>query len=227
MQMTVELRQESERPVDYDHNYRLAASIFEAIRAFHPEAGRAMHASRERSKLAIGEIYHLPRAKYEASFRIASPDEHLLRLVGGALVAVGKLQVGKATYVVRGTEMHATGELPPPVGLHTLSPILIRGRDSPLSLVHDNCDYPTVLAEVINYDIKRATGRAGSVRVVNMGKLEVRKRSLAGRTVMAQKGTFWLDAADGRDLGHVLDWGVGHSTGMGFGMVVSEGSLSG
>lgn len=223
MQMTVRLTQSSPRSASYDHNYPLSAAINEAMRAHHADFSRKLHESRERSPLAIGEIYHLAHARGEASFRIASPDERLLRLVAGALVTTGKMQVGPAQYLVMGADAHPTVDPIAPLGVHTLSPVLIKSKDSPLSLVHDNCDYPRVLADVINHDVKRATGRDGTIRVLNMTKLEVRKRTLAGRTVMAQKGTFWLDG-DARDIQHALDWGVGHSTALGFGMVVGEGS---
>lgn len=222
IQATVRLAQATGRSAAYDHNYALGSAINESMRAFHPELSREMHRSPERSKYAVSEIYHVPHRRGEAWFRIASPDERLLRLIGGALVATGKMQVGAAQYVVEGVDAHPVDIPVAPLGVHTLSPIWIRDRDSPRSLVHDNCEYPKVLAEVINHDVKRATGRTGTVTVPNMGMLEVRKRTLAARTVMAQKGTFWLDAADARDLVHVLDWGVGHSTAMGFGMVVGE-----
>jgi CRISPR-associated endoribonuclease Cas6 len=222
MQMSVRIQQQTPRSVSYDHNYPLGSAMYEALRAFHPDLAREMHQSPERAKLAVGEIYHLPRQRGEAVFRVSSPDERLLRLLGGALVATGKLHVGQAVYAVEGTQVHPTPDLAAPTGVHTLSPVLIRGRgEDRRSLVHDNCEYTKVLAEVINHDVKRATGREGTVQVLRMDKLDVRKRTLAGRTVMAQKGTFWLDG-DSRDLQHVLDWGIGHSTGLGFGMVVEE-----
>ncbi len=222
MQMTIRLRQASDRSASYDHNFVLASAVNEAMRAHHADLSRQLHESRDRSPIAIGEIYHLAARRGEASFRIASPDERLLRLVGGALVTTGKMQVGPAQYVVIGADAHPPFEPFAPMGVHTLSPVYIRDRESSQSLLHDNCDYPRVLADVINHDVRRASGRDGSVRVLNMTKLEVRKRTLAGRTVMGQKGTFWLDG-DPRDLAHVLDWGVGHSTALGFGLVVVEG----
>ncbi len=221
MQMTIRLRQESRTSVSYDHNYSLSAAINEAMRAFHPEFSRELHRSPERAKYAVGEIYHLAHARGEASFRIASPDERLLRMLAGALVSTGKMQVGKSEYLVTGTEAHAAPETCAPAGIHTLSPILIRDPDSPQSLVMDNCSYATVLASVINHDIHKITGRKGTVSVLNQAKLEVRKRTLAGRTVMAQKGTFWLDGA-AEDIAHVFEWGVGQSTALGFGLVVPE-----
>lgn len=222
MQMTVRLQQQSSRSASYDHNYHLGSAIYEALRAFHPELSREIHASSARSKFAVGEIYHVPHRRGEASFRIASPDERLLRLVSGALIATGKLDIGGSTYFIAGADAHPTTQRLAPMGVHTLSPILIRAREGNQSLVHDNCDYPKVLADVINHDVKRATGREGTIRVLRMEKLDVRKRRLADRTVLAQKGTFWLDG-DAADIAHVFDWGVGHSTGLGFGLVVPEG----
>lgn len=223
MQLTVRLRQQTPRSAAYDHNFHLGASVYEALRAFHPDLSRQIHESPERAKLAIGEIYHLPHRRGEATFRVASPDERLLRLLGGSLVATGKLHVGQAVYVVTAAEAHPTPEPAAPAGVHTLSPIFVRAKgEDRRSLVHDNCDYASVLSDVINHDVRRATGREGTVRVLRMEKLDVRKRTLAGRTVMAQKGTFWLDG-DARDIQHVLDWGIGHSTALGFGMVVPEG----
>lgn len=222
-QVSVRISQTSDRSVSYDHNYSLGSAINEAMRANHADLWREVHKSAERSKYAVGEIYHLPHRRGEATFRVSSPDERLVRLIGGALVSTGKMQIGQSQYAVQGVDTHSDPDPVAPFGVHTLSPILVRGRDSPLSLVHDNCDYPRVLADVINHDIQRVAGRPGSVKVLNMTDLAVRKRSLAGRTVMAQKGTFWLDSGDGRDLKHVLEWGIGHSTALGFGLVVMEG----
>lgn len=223
MQMTIHLRQETPRSVSYDHNYSLGSAIYEAMRGFQADVARALHESTDRAKLAVGEVYHHARRRGEASFRVASPDERLLRVVSASLMACGRMQVGQSTYAVTGALAHPSPDPLAPLGLHTLSPVYIKDRESPRSLVHDNCDYSTVLASVVNRDVKRATGRDGSVSVLRMEKLEVRKRTLAGRTIMAQKGTFWLDG-DPRDLAHVLDWGVGQSTALGFGLVVPEGA---
>lgn len=223
MQITIRLQQQSPKSVSYNHNFSLGSALYEALRAFHPDVARELHDSHDRAKFAVGEIYHHPRFRGEASFRVASPDERLLRMIAGSLVSCGKMQIGQSAYVVKGAEAHPTPtELPAPLGVHTLSPVLIRDRESPQSLVMDNCPYPDVLASAINHDVRKLTGREGSVSVLRMDKLQVRKRTLAGRTVMAQKGTFWLDG-DPRDLAHVLDHGIGQSTALGFGLVVPEG----
>lgn len=220
MHVSVQLTRTDGPDPPYDHNAMLSAAVYEALRAHDSGLSEEIHSSPKPSPFALSEIYPFSRDTDQFWFRLASPDDHLARTLASAVFAAGNLNVGKTRFEVTGAEGRPTpDEIATPYEIHTLSPIYIRDRDSSDSLVKDNCDYTQVVTEVLNHQLQTATDLSGTLSVMNQDLGEVRKRTIADGTILAQKGHFWLDG-DPREIAWVLDYGIGQSRALGFGLVV-------
>lgn len=220
MHVSVQLKRIDGPDPPYDHNSMLAAAVYEALRANDSKLSERIHSSPKPSPFVLSEIFPFNRADDEFWFRLASPDNHLARTLASSIFAAGKIEIGDVRFEVTGAQGRPTPtEIPTPFEIHTLSPIYIRDRESSDSLVKDNCDYLQVITEVINHQLQTAADLPGTLSVMNADLGEVRKRTIADRTVLAQKGHFWLDG-DPREVAWVLDYGIGQSRAMGFGLVV-------
>lgn len=220
MHVSVQLTREDGPDPPYDHNAMLSAAVYEALRAHDSELSKQIHSSPKPSPFALSEIYPFNGGADEFWFRLASPDNHLARTLSSAVFGAGKLTIGKTSFQVSGVEGRPTPDgIAPPYEVHTLSPIYIRDRNSSDSLIKDNCDYPHVVTEVLNHHLQTAADMQGTLSVMNEDLGEVRKRTIGDGTILAQKGHFWLDG-DPREIAWVLDYGIGQSRALGFGLVV-------
>ncbi len=216
MQAVIRLQQASRLHAAEDHSYALGSAHYEALRAFYPEASRKLHESPERAAYTFGEIQRQPGWKGRAWYAIAAEDHVFLRLLLGALVASRRLQVMRSEYDVTGLELVADEPPRDEIQVRTLSPIFLRREKRPTTA--DDPDYLEALTANINDGLATRASITEPVRVEGWSPQPPRRRHLGGIIVLAQPASFTLVGTRAA-LRHVLDVGVGQSTGLGFGML--------
>jgi len=223
MHVTVRLQRTGGKAPSYDHNFHLGSAVYELMKKNVDGAAEALHESHYRSAYVLSEIHPVPGKPDEYWFRAGTANEAVLKVISKALSPSQKFPVG-------GTEVMVTGlQIEEPVirpgEFVTLSPILLRDKESGKSIVHDTPGYKETLEAAINAQIKNYMKVDGTVEVIHFEPQAVRKRTIKEKTVLAQKGRMLLDGEE-EQLRFLVDHGVGLSPALGFGMVVPGWSRS-
>ncbi len=205
----------------YNHNFMLGGAVYRLLREHSEEASNALHDSIYRSPYVLSEIHGVKGKLGEWWFRLGTSSDAVGRIAGKALTPGIELSVGKSSFRVMGMVMEEP--LVGPGEYVTLSPILLRDKESGKSIVYDSPNYLEILENAINLQVKNHLKKEGTIKVAHFesqGKSKgVRKRTIKSRTVLAQMGKMLL-AGDDRELSFIVNHGVGSSPALGFGMVV-------
>ena len=202
---------------DYDHNFMLGSAVYKLLKESSEEASTALHDSPYRSPYVLSEIHGVKGKPGEWWFRLGTSNNAVARIAGKALTPSTEITVGKSRFQITGIVMEEP--LVRPGEYVTLSPILLRDKESGKSIVHDSPNYPETLEKAINLQIKNYLKKEGTIKVVHFEPQAVRKRKIKERTVLAQKGRMLLDGDD-EQLSFIVNHGIGSSPALGFGMVV-------
>jgi CRISPR-associated endoribonuclease Cas6 len=211
------LRRSSGRDASYDHNFHLGSAVYTLLRE--GGAAEAIHDSPYRSEYVLSEIHRVTGKPTEAWFRAGSANETIIRVLSKALTPSLKLHVGGTEYLVTGQEIEEP--VVRPGEFVTLSPILLRDRETGKSIVHDAPGYREILEAAMNKQVLNYMKTEGAVKAVHFEPQGVRKRTIKERTVLAQKGRMLLDGPE-EQLRFLVNHGVGLSPALGFGMVVLD-----
>ncbi|MGQ0534616.1 MAG: CRISPR-associated endoribonuclease Cas6 [Methanobacteriota archaeon] len=204
----------------YDHNYLLGSAVLAMIRDDSVEAADVLHDGHSRKPYVLSEIHRVPGKPTEAWFRIGTSHERVANIMAKAFAPTTTFAVGPSRFRVNGVETHET--VARPGEYVTLSPILLRDRETDRCLVHDDANYRETVESAANHQVKQYLKREGTIRILQFEPQAVRKRTIRGKTVLAQKGRFLMDGAED-ELRMLVDHGLGRSPAMGFGMVVATG----
>ncbi|MEM3862112.1 MAG: CRISPR-associated endoribonuclease Cas6 [Thermoplasmatales archaeon] len=201
----------------YNHNYLLGSAVYNKINSISEEAAKVLHDSPFRTAYVLSEIYRVPDRPNESWFRIGTGDSRVVSLFEKALAPGVPISVGKTSFIVhtvrRDTPVVVPGEYV------TLSPILLRNKETNQSIVYDSGDYCNILQNASNLQVSKYLKKKGSVRILHFEPIAVRKRTIERRTVLAQKGRFIMDGPVD-ELRMLVDYGIGLSPGLAFGMIV-------
>lgn len=204
----------------YDHNYRLGSAFLGALNQFSPEASEILHDSFRRSVYVLSEIHRVTGHPEESWFRVGTSHAKVADFVGKALAPGTRLRVGPTSFQVVG--LFVEEPVARPGEYVTLSPILLRDKETGRHLVHDSNGYVDRLQAAANHQVKQYLKKEGTVRILRFEPQAVRKRTINGRTVLAQKGRFLMDGEE-EELRLLVNHGIGMSPALGFGMVVGTG----
>jgi len=204
----------------YDHNFMLGSAVYAMLKENSKEASDVFHDSPYRSPYVLSEIHGVTGKKGEFWFRLGTSSEAVARIAGKALTPATEISVGDSRFQVNGIVMEEP--IVRPGEYVTLSPILLRDRETGQSIVHDTPDYKNILEEAINRQIKNHLKKEGTIKVVHFEPQAVRKRKIKERTVLAQKGRILLDGDD-EQLSFLVNHGIGSSPALGFGMIIYSG----
>lgn len=202
---------------DYDHNFMLGSAVYNLLREHSEEASNVLHDSPYRSPYVLSEIHGVKGKPGEWWFRLGTSSGAVARIAGKALTPSTELSVGESSFQVTGIVMEEP--LAVPGEYVTLSPILLRDKESGKSIVYDSPNYPETLENAINLQVKNHLKKEGTIKVVHFESQAVRKRKIKDRTVLAQKGRMLLDG-DEEQLRFLVNHGIGSSPALGFGMIV-------
>lgn len=215
--LTVHLVRIEGRDPPYDHNYLLGGAVYHQLNEFSAEAAKVLHDSTARTSYVLSEIYRVTGNTEEAWFRIGTGYEKVLEIAERAMTEGTTIRIGETVFRVMNVSIWNS---PIPAGeFLTLSPILLKDTKTGLSIVYDSENYESVLGQAANSQIWNYLKKKGSVNIKHFENLGVRKRTIKGRTVLAQKGRFLLEGPE-EELRFLVDYGVGLSPALGFGMVV-------
>ena len=202
---------------DYDHNFMLGSAVYNLLREHSEEASDILHDSPHRSPYVLSEIHGVKGKPGEWWFRLGTSSGAVAKIAGKALTPSTKLSIRETSFQVTGIVMEEPSALP---GEYvTLSPILLRDKETRKSIVHDSPNYPETLENAINAQVKNHLKKEGTIKVVHFESQAVRKRKIKDRTVLAQKGRMLLDGDD-EELSFIVNHGIGSSPALGFGMIV-------
>ncbi len=209
----------------YDHNFLLGSAVYHLLQAQSEEVSKAVHDSPYRSAYVLSEVHRVTGRPREAWFRAGTGHHVIAGHLAKALAPGTIFEIGPATFQTRGLDLEEPSATP---GEYvTLSPILLRDKDTGRSLVHDFPRYPAILETAANVQVKNYLHREGTIRIGHFEPQAVRRRTIAGRTVLAQKGRFLAEGTED-ELRLLIDQGIGLSPALGFGMVLpTEGRWHG
>ncbi len=217
MHVTVQLNRVGGKDASYDHNFHLGSAVYTLLKENGDGAAEALHESHYRSAYVLSEIHRVGGKPGEAWFRVGTENDAVLKIISRALPSSQKLHVGGAEFVVTGQNLD--DPVVRPGEFITLSPILLRDRETGKSIVHDTPGYKETLEAAINAQIKNYMKVDGTVKLIHFEPQAVRKRTIKEKTVLAQKGRLLLDGEE-EQLRFLVNHGVGLSPALGFGMVV-------
>jgi len=217
MHVTVRLQRTGGKDASYDHNFHLGSAVYTLLKENGDGAAEALHESHYRSAYVLSEIHRVGGKPGEAWFRVGTANETVLRIVSKALTPSIKLHVGGTEFMITGLQIEEP--IVRPGEFVTLSPILLRDRETGKSIVHDTPGYKETLEAAMNSQVRNYMKVEGTVKVIHFEPQAVRKRTIKERTVLAQKGRMLLDGEEGQ-LRFLVNHGIGRSPALGFGMVV-------
>ncbi len=217
MHLCVRLRLTKGPRAPFDHNFLLGSAVYKHLHDLSEEVVDPLHDSPYRSPYVLSEIHHVANKPDEAWFRLGTSSEAVARAVGKALTPSTEVHIGGTAFQVTG--LHMEEPMVRPGEYVTLSPILLRDKENGQSLVHDSPGYVESLGSAINQQVHNYLRKDGTVKVVHFEPQAVRKRTIKGRTVLAQKGRMILDGGE-EQLRLLVNHGIGASPALGFGMVV-------
>lgn len=208
----------------YDHNYLLGSAVYHLLNAHSEQASKILHDSPYRTAYVLSEIYRVSGKESESWFRLGTGDKRISVLLAKAMTPGASFKVGQTTFMIH----HVTLNTPSaqPGEYITLSPVLLKDRETGRSVIHDSPHYLEVLQSAANAQVKKYLKKSGTVRILRFEALGVRKRTIDGRIVLAQKGRFLMEGQED-ELMMLIDYGIGLSPALGFGMVVpTEGKYN-
>lgn len=217
--LTVGLTRKDGPDPPYDHNFLLGSAVLSLLRDHSPEASQAIHDSPHRTAYVLSEIHRVTGKAKEAWFRVGTSHERVANIVGKALVPGTELRINATTFRI--ADLAIEEPTVRPGEYVTLSPILLRDKETGQHLVHDSPGYVERLQAAANHQVKQYLKKEGTIRVLRFEPQAVRKRTIKGRTVLAQKGRMLLDGPED-ELRLMVDHGIGMSPALGFGMVVGN-----
>lgn len=203
--------------VPYDHNFLLGSAVYRHLRELSDDVSGPLHNSPYRSPYVLSEIHHVPDKAKEAWFRLGTSSEIVAELFGKAIAPGKPLRVGPSLFQVKSLRLEDV--VVRPGEYVTLSPILLRDKETSQSLVHDSPGYQEILQSAINRQVGNYLEGRGSVKVLHLEQQAVRKRTIEDRTFLAQKARLILDG-EMEELRFLVDHGIGASPALGFGMVI-------
>lgn len=219
MHISVKLTRKEGSDPPYDHNFMLGSAVYTLLKEHSEEGASILHDSPYRSAYVLSEIHRVRGRPKEAWFRLGTSSEAVLRLAGKALTPSTDIRVGNTVFQVTGLQIEEP--IARPGEYVTLSPILLRDKESGQSIVHGSEDYQAVLETAINHQVKNYLKKEGNIKVVHFEPQAVRKRKIKDRTFLAQKGRMILDGEE-EQLRLLVNHGIGRSPALGFGMVVLD-----
>jgi CRISPR-associated endoribonuclease Cas6 len=219
MHVTVRLQRTGGKDASYDHNFHLGSAVYTLLKENGDGAAEVLHESHYRSAYVLSEIHRVSGKPTEAWFRVGTANETVLRIVSKALTPSIKLHVGGTEFMITGLQIEEP--IVRPGEFVTLSPILLRDKETGKSIVHDTPNYKETLEAAMNSQIMNYMKVEGTVKVIHFEPQAVRKRTIKEKTVLAQKGRMLLDGEE-EQLRFLVDHGVGLSPALGFGMVVLD-----
>ncbi len=215
--LTINLTRVVGRDPPYDHNFLLGSAVYRMLKERSEKAADIVHDSPSRSAYVLSEIHRVRGKPKEAWFRIGSSSEAIIRLVEKALTPGTSLIVGPTAFQIGSTGIEEP--VARPGEYVTLSPILLRDKETGQSIVHDTPGYVETLQEAANQQVRNHLKREGTIRILHFEPQAVRRRTIEDRTVLAQKGRFLMDGGE-EELRLLVNHGIGLSPALGFGMVV-------
>ena len=215
--LTVHLARIEGRDPPYDHNYLLGGAVYRLLNEFSVDGAKVLHDSTFRTSYVLSEIYRVTGKVGESWFRIGTGYEKVLKIAEKAIAVGTFMRIGGTVFQISKTSIWNpsihSGEF------ITLSPILLKDKNTGLSVVNDSEGYESTLELAVNSQISNYLKKDGTVNIKHFENLGVRKRTIKGRTVLAQKGRFLMVGTD-EELEFLVDYGVGLSPALGFGMIV-------
>ncbi|MEM4276984.1 MAG: CRISPR-associated endoribonuclease Cas6 [Thermoplasmata archaeon] len=200
----------------YDHNFLLGSAVYDVLKRY-PQLSSAIHASPRRTPYVLSEIYRVTGKNGEYWFRFGASNKNLIELTKKALEDQSTIRIGQTAFAVTAT---ALAEIPCSSGEYlTLSPILLRDKSTGRSLVFDTPGYEDALEKAIQNQILAYLNLKAQTRLIHFEALAVRRRTVNGKTFLAQKGRLLLDGPE-QELSFLVDHGIGLSPGMAFGMII-------
>jgi CRISPR-associated endoribonuclease Cas6 len=200
----------------YDHNFLLGSAVYNILREY-PELSSAIHASPRRTPYVLSEVFRCRGKKDEYWFRFGTSSQKLIEIMTRAIPKGTRLRIGESTFAVTGTSVANVPCLP---GEYlTLSPILLKDKATGKSIVCDCPEYRSRLHEAVRKQVQNNMKREPEIEVRHFEPLDVRKRTIRGRIVLAQKGRLLIDGPP-EEIAFLVNHGVGLSPGLAFGMIV-------
>ena len=224
MRLTIGLINESKKNPPYDHNYLLASAFLSVLREHDSGLSTILHDMKSTSPYVLSEIFPRRDWDWTGYFCVGSSNSKLIKLISEALVPQTKIRVSDVEYSVSDIKVEPTPtDLPSPLELRTLSPVLVRESNN-----HSRCAIPTdacyleTLNRLLKSKIDGYVGKSHSCSVLRVIPDCVRKRHISNGIVLATKGTYFVEGSSDA-ISFLLDHGMGSNTSMGFGFVVPSG----
>jgi len=224
MHLSIQLTKLEGPNVPFDHNFMLGSAVYNLLRESNEEGSSVLHDSPHRSAYVLSEIHGVRGKKEEFWFRLGTSNNSVLNLLNKAMQPGLQMCLGPTTFQI--TELIVEEPLVSPGEFVTLSPILLRDRETGMSIVADHKDYQATLQAAINGQINNNLDDTATVSVVRITPQAVRKRTLAGRTYLAQKARIQLNGMV-EHLRFLVNHGIGSSPSLGFGMIVRDRNTPG
>lgn len=155
--------------------------------------------------------------KGEFWFRAGTSNQTIVDLISRAIEPGQSLRIKDTLFNIR--ELKIEEPEIRPGQFVTLSPILLRNPDTKQSIVCDSEDYHGVLQAAINAQIQNNLNETSTVSLMHITPKGIRKRTISGRTYLAQKASIDLNGSK-KHLRFLANHGIGRSPSLGFGMVV-------
>jgi len=181
------------------------------------EASKVLHDAPGRSPYVLSEIHGVRGKKGEFWFRVGTSSSRIIELITNALQPGKNIIIGETSFSIN--ELRVDEPEVRPGQFITLSPILLRDRDTNQSIVCDSKDYHNVLQTAINAQIHNNLKETSTVSVMHVTPKGVRKRTISGRTYLSQKALINLNGST-KHLRFLMNHGIGRSPSLAFGMIV-------
>ncbi len=224
MKLTVMLTRIEGPSPPYDHNYLLASTVLAALKNRSAQAAAIIHDNTKTSPYVLSEIHPFPRRNGEFYFCFSTTNVRLAKLVEESFPNEANIRVGPTNFKVGGIKRsEVRASIPSPIEVATLSPVIVREKKNhSRCLIPDDAGYLDVLNDLVAAKIRKFAGPEETCKVLRVVPQAVRRRTVAGGTVLATKGHFFMHGSE-NGLRFILEHGLGANTAMGFGFVVPTG----
>ena len=215
--ITVNLTKTDGRNPPYDHNFLLGSAVYDLLRRDSKEASTVLHDAPGRSAYVLSEIHGVRGKKGEFWFRVGTSSPGVIDLITKALKPGIIINIGETSFSIN--ELRVDEPEVRPGQFITISPILLRDKETKQSIVCDSKDYHNVLQTAINAQIHNNLKETSTVSVMHVTPKGVRKRTISGRTYLSQKALINLNGSE-KHLRFLVNHGIGRSPSLAFGMIV-------
>ncbi len=224
MRLTIRVSLKSGKTAPYDHNYLLASAFLAVLKEHDPELSSILHDNLQTSSYVISEMYPARGEPALYYFCVGSSNDKLLELIDAAFRPGIPMRIASSAFEVVDVKQEQTpNDLPSPIEVATLSPVLVKNpNDHSRCVIPSDEGYLEIINELIKVKIDRFVGPSEWCRVMRVAPRAIRQRHISGGMVLATKGHFYLEGTPSA-LRFILEHGLGANTAMGFGFVVPSG----